>query len=634
VSLQLAQLSQPVRRLPIGADVQPDGSTHFRVWAPRPRAVDLVVERNGVREVIALEKEGEGYYSATAADTGAGTRYWYRLDDRLFADPVSRHQPEGPFGPSEVVDPTTYQWRDEHWKGITLPGQVLYEMHVGTFTQVGTFASAAERLPALAATGITCIEVMPIAEFPGRFGWGYDGVFLYAPTRLYGSPDDFRAFVDRAHALGLGVILDVVYNHFGPAGCVHREYSETYFSQHANEWGDALNFDGPGAAAVREHFTVNAGYWISEFHLDGLRLDAVQAIRDSTGDHVVGAATRCAREAARGRSIIVVMEHEEQRTRFIRPGADGGCGIDAAWNDDFHHSAVVAITGRSEAYYSDHRGTPQEFISVAKYGYLFQGQRYAWQKQPRGTRTDGLGPHQFVNFIENHDQIANSGDGSRLHQRVEPALYRAMSALCLLLPGTPMLFQGQEFGASSRFLYFADHQGDLAAAVRKGRAEFVAQFPSLASAEAQQHLPPPDDPATFEQCKLRWDEYESHVSQRRLFTDLIALRRSDLAFRRQESGAVDGAVLAHGAFVLRYLGDDPSDERLLVVNFDCDLVADSFAEPLLAPPDGMRWINRWSTEAIAYGGFGAYEIVTDKGWRVPGRSATVLAPTERRDGRA
>ena len=608
--------------------MQEDGSTHFRVWAPRPRAVDLVVERDGGREIVPLEKEGDGYFSATVAGAGAGTRYWYRLDDRMFPDPVSRRQPDGPFGSSEVVDPSTYRWRDEHWPGITLPGQVIYEMHVGTFTQVGTFAAAAERLPALAATGITCIEVMPIAEFPGRFGWGYDGVFLYAPTHLYGGPDDFRAFVDRAHALGLGVILDVVYNHFGPAGCVHREYSEGYFSAHNNEWGDSLNFDGPDATPVREHFTTNAAYWIREFHLDGLRLDAVQAIRDNSADHLAAAVTRCAREAAQGRSIIVVMEHEEQRTDFIRPPEEGGHGIDAAWNDDFHHSAIVAMTGRAEAYYSDHRGTPQEFISVAKYGYLFQGQRYAWQKHPRGARTDGLGPHQFVNFIENHDQIANSGDGSRLHRIVEPSLYRAMSALYLLLPGTPLLFQGQEFGSTSRFLYFADHQGELAEAVRKGRAEFVAQFPSLASAEAQRHLPRPDDPATFEQCKLRWEEYESHVEHRRLYADLLALRRSDLAFRRQEAGAVDGAVLSPAAFVLRYSADEPRDERLLVVNFGCDLVAGSFAEPLIAPPTGARWVNRWSSDAIAYGGFGAYEIVTDAGWRIPGRSATVLAPTE------
>ena len=492
-----------------------------------------------------------------------------------------------------------------------------------------------ERLPHLAKLGITTIEVMPIAEFPGQFGWGYDGVFPYAPTRLYGGPDDLRAFVDGAHSHGLGVILDVVYNHLGPSGCVHREYADAYFTRHhENEWGDAINFDGPDSAPVREYFTANAGYWIDEFHFDGLRLDAVQSIHDRSRDHVVSGVARCARDAARGRPVVVIMEHEAQETRFLRAPSHGGSGVDAAWNDDFHHSAIVAMTGRAEAYYSDHHGTPQEFISAAKYGYLFQGQRYAWQKQPRGTRTDGLAPFQFVNFIENHDQVANSGDGSRLHQRIEPAMYRAMTALLLLLPGTPLLFQGQEFGASSRFLYFAHHEGDLADAVRKGRAAFVTQFPSLAMPEAQEALPRPEDPATFEQCKLQWDEYEANGAHRRLHEDLLALRRSEEAFRRQEPGAVDGAVLRNGAFALRFLTPKPEDERLLIVNFGSDLTAAAFPEPLIAPPEGQTWSMRWSSESLAYGGFGAYDIVQDGEWRVPGRSATVLAPMERRDGRA
>ncbi len=605
------------------------------MWAPRPRDLRLVLEQAGGRtRELPLAPEQGGYYAGHVPAVPSGTRYWYRLDGRLMPDPASRSLPDGPTGPSEVIDPSTYQWQDAGWRGVTMRGQVMYELHVGTFTTEGTWRAAMARLPNLVSLGITTIEVMPVAEFPGQFGWGYDGVFLYAPTRLYGTPDDFRAFVDRAHGLGLGVILDVVYNHLGPSGNVLRDYAEAYFSEHNNEWGDALNFDGPDAAPVREYFMANAGYWIDEFHLDGLRLDAVQAVRDASGDHVIAAATRCAREAARGRSIVVVMEHEEQKTWFLRPPAEGGGGVDAAWNDDFHHSAVVAMTGRAEAYYSDHHGTPQEFISAAKYGYLFQGQRYAWQKQPRGTRTDGLAPFQFVNFIENHDQVANSGDGSRLHQRVEPALYRAMTALFLLLPGTPLLFQGQEFGASSRFLYFAHHEGDLAEAVRKGRAEFVTQFPSLAMPEAQGALPRPDDPATFEQCKLRWNEYEANGTYRRLHEDLLALRRSDEAFRRQEPGTVDGAVLSPTAFVLRFLTEEPASERLVVVNFGLDLVAGAFPEPLLAPPEQATWTTRWSSEAVVYGGFGAYDVVTDAGWRVPGRSATVLAPMEERDGRA
>ncbi len=381
MSLPAVRLSQPFRRLPVGAEPQPDGSAHFRVWAPRPRDVRLVLlGAGGAHEDIALTREADGYYSVLAPEVPAGTRYWYRLDGRLLPDPASRRQPDGPTGPSEGVDPARYRWRDASWHGATIRGQVFYELHLGTFTQEGTCRAALDRLPHLAALGVTTIEVMPIAEFPGQFGWRYDGVFPYAPTRLYGAPDDVRAFVDGAHSHGLGVILDVVYNHFGPSGCVHREYAEAYFTRtYDNEWGDAINCDGPDSAPVREYFTANAAYWIDEFHFDGLRLDAVQSIHDRSRDHVVSGMTRCAREAARGRSIVVIMEHEAQDVRFLRPPSEGGSGVDAAWNDDFHHSAVVAMTGRAEAYYSDHGGKPQEFISAAKYGYLFQGQRYAWQ---------------------------------------------------------------------------------------------------------------------------------------------------------------------------------------------------------------------------------------------------------------
>jgi maltooligosyltrehalose trehalohydrolase len=587
-----------------------------------------VLEDGGGQRDLTLEPENDGYYSALVPDVAAGTRYRYRLNRALLADPASRYQPEGPFGCSQVVDPGTFAWTDAAWAGVRIEGQVLYELHVGTFTAGGTFVSAMERLPDLVETGITTIEVMPVAEFPGRFGWGYDGVLLYAPTRLYGSPDDFRAFVDRAHGLGLGVILDVVYNHLGPSGSVVRDYSPAYFStRYDNEWGDPLNFDDEQSPPVREFFIANAGYWIDEFHLDGLRLDATQSIHDQSPRHLVAEVAARARAAAGDRSIIVIAENERQEAWFVRPPDNNGHGLDAMWNDDFHHSAIVAITGRAEAYYSDHRGAPQEFISSAKYGFLFQGQRYAWQKQGRGSRTDGLPPAAFVVFTENHDQVANSSDGLRVHQRTSPGRYRALTALLLLLPGTPMLFQGQEFGASSPFLFFADHEGDLAAAVRKGRALFVAQFPSLASAEAQAQLAVPDDPATFERCKLHWDERDLHVTHYRLHKDLLQMRRTDVAFRRQQPGAVDGAVLAPETWVMRYATKAAEDERLLIVNFGADLVAAAFPEPLVAPPTGHAWQVRWASEDVKYGGSGGPQVVTGDGWRIPSHSATVLAPS-------
>jgi maltooligosyltrehalose trehalohydrolase len=621
-------MSRISRRLAVGADAQPDGSTHFRVWAPRPRDIRLVVERTSGEELeVPLESAGDGYFSALVPDVGAGDRYRYRLDGRLFADPASRFQPDGPFGPSEVVDPAKYPWKDGSWRGVSMPGQVLYEMHLGTFTPEGTWRAAAGRLRDVKAIGVTTIELMPVAEFPGRFGWGYDGVFLYAPAHEYGTPDDMRSFVDCAHEIGLGVILDVVYNHLGPSGCVHREFDEHYFThRYDNEWGDAINFEGPEAAAVREHFAENAAHWIDEYHLDGLRLDAIQGIHDRSPEHILAVISQGARHAGGHRSIIIVAENERQESFAMHPTTEGGYGIDAAWNDDLHHSAYVVLTGRREAYFSDHRGTPQEFISAAKYGYLFQGQRYAWQKQPRGTRGDRLPPHTFVNYIENHDQLANTGDGSRLYTYSAPGRYRAMTALFLLMPGTPMLFQGQEFGASSPFLYFADHEGELADAVYKGRAEFLSQFPSFASPEARAAVPAPHDRTTFERCKLQWEQRELHTTHVALHQDLLAIRREDMAFSRQEPGAVDGAVLAAEAFVLRFASPSSGEERLLVVNFGADLVAGSFPEPLVAPPPGHDWKLRWSSEHPRYGGVGALEIVAADGWRIPGFSATVLMP--------
>ena len=613
---------------PLGAVLEPDGTAHFRVWAPTPREVSLQLTRRsgGVTE-IALDAEPDGHRSAVVARVAAGDTYLYRLDGSLLPDPASRFQPEGPFGPSMIVDPAAYRWNDAGWRGVRLPGQVIYELHVGTFTPDGTWRSAAAHLPKLAELGVTVIEVMPVCEFPGRFGWGYDGVFPFAPTRLYGSPDDFRAFVDRAHQLQLAVILDVVYNHLGPDGCVFSKYATNYFTdRYKNEWGEALNFDGPDAGPVREYFSSNAAYWVDEYHLDGLRLDATQSIHDASPEHVLALITRRTRAAARARDIVLISENEPQHVRMVRPLEQGGYGLDALWNDDFHHSAVVALTGRAEAYYTDHRGTPQELISAAKYGYLFQGQRYAWQQQNRGTRTRGVQPAAFVNFIENHDQLANSGDGSRMWARTSPGRYRAMTALFLLMPGTPMLFQGQEFGASAPFLYFADHKPELAAAVEKGRREFVTQFPSLSSPAMQARIPAPHDPSGFERCKLDWTEFERHEHHTRLHRDLLAMRRSEEAFRQQETGAVDGAVLAPEAFVLRFVTPREADERLLIVNFGCDLVAGSIAEPLLAAPDGMAWVVCWSSEAPEYSGLGTPEICGREGWRIPGHAAVVLRP--------
>jgi maltooligosyltrehalose trehalohydrolase len=595
------------------------------VWAPRRRAVDVVLE-GGAQPPIALEAEG-GYFSGLVKEAAPGSLYKYRLDrGESFPDPASRFQPQGPHGPSQVVDPAAYDWRDGAWRGMSLPGQVLYELHVGTFTAEGTWDAARRELPALRELGVTVLEVMPVAEFPGRFGWGYDGVDLYAPTRLYGMPDAFRAFVDEAHARSLGVILDVVYNHLGPDGNYLPQFSGSYFTdRYGTEWGEPLNFDGEDSAPVREFIISNAAYWIAEFHLDGLRLDATQSVHDSSPEHVIAAIGREARRAAGGRSVMLVAENEKQQAHFVRPVEEGGYGLDGVWNDDFHHSAMVALTGRNEAYYSDYRGHAQEFVSALKHGYLFQGQRYRWQGQRRGTPTFGVPRSAFVTFIQNHDQVANSGRGLRAHALTSPGRWRALTALMLLGPGTPMLFMGQEHASSKPFLYFADHQGGLGKAVRGGRKEFLAQFRSLALPESEGCVLDPSDAATFRSCRLDHRERERNREAWALHCDLIRLRREDPVLSRQGQDGLDGAVLGAHAFVMRFFGPG-GDDRLLLVNLGTDLHAAPAPEPLLAPPEGRLWTVGWSSEARAYGGCGTFPPDSTDGWRLPGEAAVLLVP--------
>jgi maltooligosyltrehalose trehalohydrolase len=617
--------------LHIGANILPQGGTNFCVWAPRRHSVEVVIEggaeqgSNGM--IFELAPDDQGYFSGIIRSVGDGALYRYRLDGgaSLYPDPASRYQPEGPHGPSQVIDPKRFKWTDHDWRGVNPRGQVIYEMHIGTFTREGVWETATRELDELARLGVTVVEVMPVADFPGRFGWGYDGVNLFAPSRIYGDPEDFRRFVDRAHGAGLGVILDVVYNHLGPDGNYLREFAEDYFSaRYATDWGAAINFDGENSGPVREYFVANAGYWIDEFHLDGLRLDATQNIYDLSGDHILTAIARRARSSARGRSIIIVAENEPQETILIRKPEHGGYGIDALWNDDFHHSAMVAMTGRNEAYYTDYLGKPQELISAVKYGYLYQGQWYRWQGWRRGTSSLEIPPAAFVTFIQNHDQIANSGRGLRCHQLTSPGCYRAMTALMLLAPGTPMLFQGQEFAASSPFLFFADHNEELAPLVRKGRAEFLAQFRSLATPEVQAILDIPSDKQTFERSKLDLSERESNSAIYEMHRDLLSLRREDTVFGAP-AGGVDGAVLSDEAFVLRFFGEN-NDDRLLLVNLGLDLRLTPAPEPLLAPPDTMEWRLIWSSEDPRYGGTGAPTLDTEENWILPGHAAMALGP--------
>jgi maltooligosyltrehalose trehalohydrolase len=627
---------QTKRRYPIGAELIGPNETQFRVWAPKARTIEVVVGRasslpsSSPRKVEAcatLTQEENGYFSGVI-EASAGTRYWFRIngEETLYPDPTSRWQPDGPHGASCIVDPTQFRWTDQDWRGMQLAGQIIYEFHVGTFTPEGTWRAAAEKLPLLEEDGITLLEMMPIADFPGNFGWGYDGVNLFAPCHLYGTPDDLRLFIDRAHSLGLGVILDVVYNHFGPDGNYLAAFSDSYTCQgEGNEWGDYINFDREHSGPVREYFITNGCYWIDEFHFDGFRFDATQGIRDRSDEYIIGALGRAARNAAGDRSIILVAENEPQETKLLKPRREGGDDLDGLWNDDWHHTAIVALTGNREAYYTDYLGTPQEFISAAKYGYLFQGQPYTWQEAPRGYPTTGTRPEQFISFIENHDQVANTPFGERIRYLTSPGRYRAVVALLLLGPWTPMLFQGQEFGASAVFRYFSDVGDDeLKEAIRKGRFEFLAQFPLVATPEVQARLPVPFHLSTFEGCKLDWSDRNRHPQIYALHRDLIRLRREDARFSQAKGNGVDGAVLGTRSFVLRYFADQPHDERLLIVNFGEQHMFSPAPEPLLAPPDKHEWQTLWTSEAAQYGGAGMSPVATGTGWTIFAEAAAVL----------
>jgi maltooligosyltrehalose trehalohydrolase len=637
----------PPRRLPFGAEAMQGGGVHLRVWAPRRERVDVVFADGA--PAIALAPEPGGWFAALLAGARAGTRYRLRVDgsDALCADPASRFQPDGPLGDSQVVDPSSFGWHDAGWRGLDLHGQVIYELHIGTFTREGSWAAAMRELPALVELGVTAIELMPVADFPGRWGWGYDGVSWFAPTRLYGTPDDMRSFVDRAHALGIGVLLDVVYNHYGPAGCSLRGFTPAWFStRHKSEWGESPNFDGADSAPVREFVLANAAYWIDEFHLDGLRLDATQSIADDSSPHIVEQIGERVRAAARGRATLVVNENEPQHARLVRPRARGGWGLDMIWNDDWHHAALVAASAQDEAYSTDYRGRPQEFVSAAKHGFLYQGQWYRWQSQRRGAPAFDIEPARFVHFLENHDQVANVHGGQRLHRIASPARWRALTALLLLGPQTPMLFQGQEFAASAPFIYFADHEPGLAAQVQRGRLDFMAQFANLAQPEMAERLPAPHDAASFERCRVDHAERErpGHRAAWQMHRDLLVLRRDDAVLRRarRERAATDGAVLGDDAFVLRFFGEgDDGDDRLLVVNLGRTLHLDPAPEPLLAPPEGARWSVVWSSQDPRYGGIGTLApdaAEADRripgrelprpfdNWRLQGETALLLAP--------
>ncbi|MGE3191709.1 MAG: malto-oligosyltrehalose trehalohydrolase [Vicinamibacterales bacterium] len=514
----------PAWRPRFGAIPGPDGVT-VRVWAPAARTVDVVGE-DGRR--TPLTPEADGTFAGPVATLAVGTRYRVSVDGGdPVPDPASRCQPDGVHGPSQVVDATTFAWTTCDWVGRALSDLVIYELHVGTFTPEGTFAAAAARLPWLAELGVTAIELMPVAASPGARNWGYDGAALFAPSPDYGQPDDLRRFVDEAHAQGLAVIVDVVYNHFGPDGAYAAALSAQFFSErHRSPWGAGINLDGPGSAAVRAFFIENALHWVMEYCVDGLRLDATHAMVDDGPEHFLAELTRRVRETAGERRVLVIAEDHRNLRTIVDTTAAGGWGLDAVWADDFHHVARRLTAGDTEGYYEDFAGTTDELAETVARGWLYTGGLAPHFGGPRGTDPAGLPLAAFVVCIQNHDQVGNRALGERLNHQVDPAVYRALSLFFLLVPETPLLFMGQEWAAGTPFQYFTDHGEPLGSQVREGRRNEFRHFRAFADPARRDAIPDPQSPATFERSRLDWKEVERdpHAGVLALYRDGLWLR--------------------------------------------------------------------------------------------------------------
>jgi maltooligosyltrehalose trehalohydrolase len=510
--------------LHLGATLH-EGGVVFRVWAPRCRSVEVIIEG---RKPQALTERDDGVFERTVAGLGATTRYQYRLDgERYRPDPVSRFQPEGVHGPSAVVDPARFGWTDAGFRGHALADLVFYELHVGTFTAAGTFEAVIPHLPHLVDLGVTAIELMPVAEFPGSRNWGYDGVHLYAPQSTYGGPRGLRRLVDAAHHQGLSVFLDVVYNHLGPEGNYLAEFGPYFTDRYQTPWGSALDFDGPDSEGVRRHFVDNARYWVREFHVDGLRLDAIHSIFDASPVHLLTELAEAAREEAQAldRPVHIAAESHDNDRKIVLPAADGGLGLDTIWSDDFHHAVHARLTGEKGGYYRDFAGGRGLTRALAE-GFAFQGEPSEHFGRPRGTPSADLGGERFVVALQNHDQVGNRAVGDRLSTIVPFAAVKAAAALLFAAPALPLLFMGEEYGETSPFQYFTSHLDPaLVAAVRKGRTEEFKSFGWTG------HVPDPSEPATFVRSRLNHSLAGAprHRELRDYYRRWLAVRRAQPA---------------------------------------------------------------------------------------------------------
>jgi maltooligosyltrehalose trehalohydrolase len=530
-----------VHAMPFGARVLDGGGVRFRLWAPS--VAQLVLEHahgdgraNHDWHETPMQRAGDGWHEVVVPDARAGDRYRYRLPDGLrVPDPGSRRNPDDVHGPSEVVDPAAHAWKDGGWTGRPWHEAVIYELHVGSFTPEGSFAALQARLGELASIGVTAIELMPIADFPGARNWGYDGVLQFAPDASYGTPEQLKQLVEAAHGHGLMVLLDVVYNHFGPEGNYLHTFCPEFFNPaHHTPWGAAINFDGAHARTVRDFYVHNALYWVEEYGFDGLRMDAVHAIRDDSQPHIVEEICSALHQGpGRHRHVHVVLENEHNESHRLERDVDGlPIAATAQWNDDLHHAAHVLLSGESDGYYADYAQRPLEQFGLAlAQGFIFDGRPAPSRGgKPRGEPCDHLPPAAFVSFMQTHDQVGNRAFGERIDLLADPALMLAARACLLISPHTPLLFMGEEYAASTPFLYFCDFGPELAGAVTAGRRGEFGHFAAFADEAAQAQIPDPNDAATFAASKLddaeRWQPVHREALLR--IRELLALRADEL----------------------------------------------------------------------------------------------------------
>jgi maltooligosyltrehalose trehalohydrolase len=574
-------------RMPFGAEVREDGTTRFRLWAPAPKQVELLLEDGG--RAVPMARDAGGWAEYVTRDAPAGTRYRYRVDGELLVpDPAARFQPGDVHGASEVIDPLGYAWGDATWSGLPAEQLVFYELHVGAFTAMGTYTGIAERLDHLAALGITAIELMPVADFPGRWGWGYDGVLLYAPESTYGRPEDLKALVDAAHARGLAVFLDVVYNHFGPEGNYLHRYAPDFFTaRHRTLWGDGINYDGPASEVVRAFAIHNALYWLEEYHLDGLRLDAVNALVDDSPTHLlVELAAAVAAGPGRERTVHLVLENGANEARYLRRSDGRPPLYRAQWNDDLHHALHVLLTGESGGYYTDYQPPLPHLGRCLTEGFAFQGERSIYRDGARGESSVDLPPTAFVGFLQNHDQVGNRALGERITVLAAPDAVRAATAVLLLSPALPLLFMGEEWAAPEPFLFFSDLGPDLGPLVSEGRLREFARFPEFASPETRQRIPDPQAAETRARSVLDWSRLDDAAPR-----EWISFHRALLMQRARSIVPLlaDKSVPATG---WKALGDTALEAAWTFRTGTLRLVANLGATAVAHPGPGESWGRR------------------------------------------